>query len=247
MTAQSTRLSGLWVLALALVALLFAGAARAEVQEKSKVIGGNTVIYDVVLPNGYDSAKTYPAVLAFPGGDQTYDMVQGTLERNWRLLGERLGYIIVVPEAPEGELFFEGGAKVFPEFLVKLLADYKVLDNKFHIAGVSNGGLSAFKIASLYPQYFWSVTGLPGLLFDAAKPNYVQALSKMCIYMYAGSEDTGWLNSEKKQADLFRSKGYTVEFSEEKGEGHVMHTLDGEGTMRLFKQFEQSRQGCAKQ
>lgn len=219
--------------------------AKAEVQEKSKVIGGTTVIYQVVLPNGFDPAKTYPAVLAFPGGDQTYDMVEGTLERNWHLLGERLGYIIIVPEAPDGELFFEGGAKVFPEFLDKLLADYKVLDKKFHIAGVSNGGLSAFKIASLYPQYFWSVTGLPGLLFDS-KPNYVQALSKMCIYMYAGSEDTGWLNSEKKQADLFRSKGYSVEFSEEKGEGHVMQTLDGEGAMRLFKQFEQARHGCAK-
>lgn len=233
-------------LAFGILLLSLGRCARAEVQEKSKVIGGTTVIYQVVLPNGYDPAKTYPAVLAFPGGDQTYDMVQGTLERNWHLLGERLGYIVIIPEAPDGELFFEGGAKAFPEFLVKLLADYKVLDGKFHIAGVSNGGLSAFKIASLYPQYFWSVTGLPGLLFDA-KPNYVQALSKMCIYMYAGSEDTGWLNSEKKQADLFRSKGFSVEFSEEKGEGHVMHTLDGEGAMRLFKQFEQARHGCGKQ
>jgi poly(3-hydroxybutyrate) depolymerase len=233
-------------LAFLFLAALAGQSARAEVQERSEVIGGTTVTYQVVLPNGYDSAKTYPAVLAFPGGDQTYDMVQGTLDRNWHLLGERLGYIVIVPEAPDGELFFEGGAKVFPEFLLKLLADYKVLDGKFHIAGVSNGGLSAFKIASLYPQYFWSVTGLPGLLFDT-KPNYVQALSKMCIYMYAGSEDSGWLNSEKKQAEMFRAKGFSVEFSEEKGEGHVMHTLDGEGAMRLFKQFEQARRGCVKQ
>jgi poly(3-hydroxybutyrate) depolymerase len=230
--------------ALAFVALLASNCLNAEVQNKSKDIGGTTIHYVVVLPNGYDPAKTYPTVLAFPGGAQDMDTVEGTLERNWRLLGERLGYIVVIPEAPDGQLYLEGGAKVFPEFLLKLLADYKVLDGKFHIAGVSNGGLSAFHIASLYPQYFWSVTGLPGLLFDS-KPAKVQALSKLCIYMYAGSEDTGWLNSEKKQADLFRSQGFHVEFSEEKGEGHVMHTLDDEGAMRLFKQFERARQGCA--
>jgi hypothetical protein len=34
---------------------------------------------------------------------------------------------------------------VFPEFIVKLLGDFKVLDIKFHIAGVSIGGLSAFR------------------------------------------------------------------------------------------------------
>jgi poly(3-hydroxybutyrate) depolymerase len=230
---------------LAVVALLLGRSVRAEVLDKTKTIGSTTVRYEVVLPNGYDPAKTYPAVLAFPGGPQTTDMVDATIERNWQLLAERLGYIVIVPEAPNGELFFEGGAKVFPEFIVKLLGDYKVLDNKFHIAGVSNGGLSAFHIASLYPQYFWSVTGLPGLLFDA-KPARVEALAKLCIYMYAGSEDTGWLNSEKKQAAMLRAKGYAVEFSEEKGEGHVMHTLDGEGAARLFKQFEQARKGCGR-
>jgi poly(3-hydroxybutyrate) depolymerase len=245
MTVEPRKLSR-FVLALALLVMFAGRSTPAEVQSKSKDIAGTTVDYVVVLPNGYNPAKTYPAVLAFPGGAQDSDMVEGTLERNWQLLGERLGYIVIIPEAPDGQLFLEGGAKVFPEFLVKLLADYKVLDGKFHIAGVSNGGLSAFHIASLYPQYFWSVTGLPGLLFDA-KPARVQALSKLCIYMYAGSEDTNWLNSEKKQADLFRSQGFHVEFSEEKGEGHVMHTLDGEGAMRLFKQFEQARQGCAKQ
>jgi poly(3-hydroxybutyrate) depolymerase len=236
-----------WVLliAISVIVLVLFRSAGAEVVEKSKVIGATTVHYQIVLPNGYDPARAYPTVLAFPGGPQTMDMVDATVERNWRLLGERLGYIVIVPEAPNGELFFEGGAKVFPEFIVKLLGDYKVLDNKFHIAGVSNGGLSAFHIAATYPQYFWSVTGLPGFL-DEATPARVHALAKMCVNMYAGEEDTGWLDSEKKQAAQFRAQGFTVEFSEEKGQGHVMRTLDGEGAARLFKQFEQARHGCGK-
>ena len=217
----------------------------AEVLDKTKDIAGTTILYKVVLPNGYDPAKAYPAVLAFPGGPQTMDMVQGTLGRNWRAQAERLGYIVVIPAAPNGQLFFEQGARVFPAFLVQLLGDYKILDGKFHIAGVSNGGLSAFHLAASYPQYFWSVTGLPGFL-DHATPERVRALAKLCINMYAGENDTDWLESEREQAAQFRAQGFTVEFSEEKGEGHVMRTLDGDGALRLFKQFEQARHGCGK-
>ena len=218
---------------------------EAKVIDKAEDIGGTTIHCRVVLPNHYDRAKAYPAVLAFPGGPQTMDTVNGTVERNWREQAESLGYIVVVPATPDGRLFFQEGAKVFPEFLIKILGDFKILDNKFHIAGVSNGGLSAFHIAALYPQYFWSVTGLPGYLLDVS-PERVGALAKMCINMYAGEMDTDWLEAEKAQAARFRAQGYIVEFSEEKGQGHVMETLEGAGAVRLFKQFEQARHGCGK-
>lgn len=233
-----------WLL-LAATVLFASDPVRAEVQDKTTSVSGVTVHYQVVLPNGYDPSKTYPAVLAFAGGPQTMETVEGTVERNWREQAERLGYIIIVPEAPEGELFFEAGARIFPAFIVKLLADYKVLDGKFHMAGVSNGGLSAFHIATLYPQYFWSVTGLPGYLLDTS-PARVHTLAKMCINMYAGEMDTDWLGHERKQAAQFRALGYSVEFSEEKGQGHVMRTLEGDGAARLFRQFEQARHGCGK-
>jgi len=64
--------------------------------------------------------------------------------------------------------------------------------------------------------------------------------------MYAGEMDPGWLRDERSEAAKFRTQGFTVEFNEEKGEGHVMRTLDGKGAARLFKQFEQARQGCGK-
>ena len=61
---------------------------------------------------------------------------------------------MVAPAAPDGELFFEGGARIFPEFLKMILADYKIQDGKFHIAGPSNGGIAAFHVAAANPQYF---------------------------------------------------------------------------------------------
>jgi poly(3-hydroxybutyrate) depolymerase len=229
----------------AAVLLLASRPAPAEVLEKSKNIAGVTVHYKVVLPSHYDAAKSYPAVLAFGGGPQTMNIVDGAIQRNWRDEAERRGYIVVMPAAPDGRLFFEGGERIFPEFLTRILAEYKIADNKFHIAGQSNGGISAFHVAASYPQYFWSVTGFPGYLPDAT-PARVNALAKMCINMHVGELDAGWKEEMQQQAAQFRAKGLTVRITVEKGQSHRLDTLAGDGAARLFNQFEEARQGCSK-
>lgn len=220
-------------------------AAPARVFDKNTSIGGKSIYYKVVLPKDYDPEKAYPAVLAFPPGSQTMDMVFTTLTRNFLPEAERRGYIVVIPAAPGGRLFYEDGASVFPEFLKQLLSDYKIRDNKFHIAGMSNGGLSAFHIAASYPEYFWSVTGFPGYLPDETAAR-VGALAKMCINMHVGELDSGWLNAMQEQSSAFKTKGYTVRFTVERGQSHVLSTLSGAGSARLFNQFDEARQGCGK-
>ena len=81
---------------------------------KNRTIGGTSVRYKVVLPNGYDASKTYPAVLAFPPGGQDMEMVDATLNGNYRAEAEKRGYIVIEPSAPNGVLFFEGSQKIFP-------------------------------------------------------------------------------------------------------------------------------------
>lgn len=236
-----------WTVLLTSAFVLAVRPASANVLTKTDMVSGMKLQYKVVLPNNYDASKPYPTVIAFPGGEQSMDTVDGTLEGNWKDQAETRGYIVVIPAAPGGRLFFEGGEKVFPEFFNKILSDYNVLDKKFHIAGVSNGGISAFHIAAMYPQYFWSVTGLPGFL-PQATPQRVKALSSLCINMYAGELDPDWAQEEAAQAQGFRAAGMKVEIAVEKGQGHVMRTLTGAGAARLFDQFEEARKGgCSKQ
>jgi predicted peptidase len=229
----------------ALMSLSMSSFAAADVLDKTATIAGLTLHYKVVLPKNYDPAKPYPAVLAFPPGGQDMDMVDTTLSQNYRAEAERRSYIVVEPAAPNGTLFFEGGERVFPGFLTKFTADYKILDNKFNVAGNSNGGLSAFLVASRYPQYFLSVTGFPGFL-DGATPQQMAALGKMCIHMFAGQLDSGWPEEMRDQAAKFRASGYHVTFVIEKGQPHVIRTLTGSGAARLFDQFDAARAGhCA--
>lgn len=231
----------------AAIAALLGGAAGMDGKafDKTIEIAGMTVSYKVVLPKNYDPAKAYPAILAFPPGGQGLDMVMVTLVRNWQPEAQRRGYIVFIPAAPNGRLFIDEGARIFPEFLDRMLAEYKIRDNKFHIAGMSNGGLSAFHIAASYPRYFLSVTGLPGYLDDAT-PMRMDALAKMCINMHVGELDTEWREAMEPQAAQFRARGMAVRFTVEKGQSHEMATLEGDGAARLFDEIEKTRQGCGK-
>jgi len=184
-------------------------------------------------------------VIAFPGGAQTMPMVDGMIARNLKLQADKHGYIVAVLSAPAAGRFYEGGAAVFPDLLEKLLADYKIRGRKFHIAGISNGGLSSFHIAASYPQYFWSVTGFPGYLLNPTEDR-VSALRDMCVNMHVGEMDRDWLATMQAQAATFRAKGMKVRFTVEKGQGHVMTTLEGAGAARLFDQFDEAAKGCGK-
>jgi dienelactone hydrolase len=165
------------------------------------------------------------------------DMVQVTLVQNWAREAQKRGYIVVIPAAPNGRLFHEDGARVFPEFLNRLLHDYKIRDNKFHIAGMSNGGRSAFFIASSYPSYFSSVTGFPGYLAEDT-PERLKALSGLCVHMHVGELDSGWRSAMQKQAADLRAAGMNLRFTVEKGEQHVIQALTGDGAVRLFDEIE---------
>jgi len=218
--------------------------AIAEILTKNEQIAGTTLYYKVILPKDYDAAKEYPAVIAFPGGAQTMPMVDGMIARNLKLQADKHGYIVAVLSAPAAGRFYEGGAVVFPAFLDKLLADYKIRGGKFHIAGISNGGLSSFHIAASYPKYFWSVTGFPGYLLNDT-PERISALHNMCLNMHVGQLDAQWLDTMQAQAATFRGKGMNVRFTIEKGQGHVMTTLEGAGAARLFDQFDEAAKGCS--
>src|SRR6266536_6585079 len=105
--------------------VLVTSPLAAKVFDKTTEIAGMPLHYKIALPKDYDPEKTYPAILAFPPGSQTMDMVLTTLQQHWAAEADRRGYIVVVPAAPLGRSFVGEGAKIFPEFIEKLLRDYK--------------------------------------------------------------------------------------------------------------------------
>jgi poly(3-hydroxybutyrate) depolymerase len=221
-----------------LLSLCAAAPAAAETRELSRRVAGTTVHYKVVLPAGYDAANTYPAVLVFGGGPQTMNTVDRTLENNFRAEAEKRGFIVVAPAAPDGDLFFQEGARIFPEFLRLMLADYKIAGARFHAAGPSNGGIAAMHVAAAHPEYFLSVTAFPGYMWQPSEAK-LQAVSKMCVFLYVGEhDDYRWHGEMKREVEFLRSRGGVARYSEERGEPHRIGTLAAAGARRLFDDFE---------
>ena len=223
-----------------------APAAWSEVLDKTTTAAGMKVQYKVVLPAGYDAAKAYPGILAFGGGPQTMNTVEGVLERNLRAEAEKRGYIVIAPAAPNGDLFFDGGGRIFPEFLTKMLAQYRIEGGKFHVAGPSNGGIAALHVAAANPQYFLSVTAFPGYLWQPTTDK-LRAIAEMCVYLYVGENDEyRWHDEMRREAEILSSHGTVARYSVERGQPHRLETLAGANAGRLFEGFEATKKGCHK-
>ena len=243
---MNARVIGGIALAVVMASAFAIVPARGSVVEQTKKVRGVSVHYKVVLPDGYDATKTYPGIIAFGGGPQTMNTVDGVLTRNFRAEAEKRGYIVVAPAAPNDELFFENGSRIFPDFLKMILADYKIADGKFHIAGPSNGGIAAFHVAAANPQYFISVTAFPGYMWEPTNAKLV-AISKMCVFMYVGENDEyRWHDEMKQEAEFLRSKGGVARYAVEKGQPHRLETLAGTNASRLFDNFEETKKGCSR-
>jgi len=225
------------IFAAACAALAFASVnARAELQEKTGTFGGLKVTYKIVLPAGYDANRAYPAVLVFTGGPQTLEIATSTVQTDWQKEAEQRGYIIVAPASPNGQLFFEGADRIFPEFLDFIMRTYKIA-GKLHIAGHSNGGLSTFHVAAKYPQYFSTVTGYPGLL-DGPDREKASAIKAMCIFMHVGDMDDGWKAAMQSEAAQLRNQGFKVQFAIEKKQVHRLKAAEINLSARLFDEIE---------
>jgi len=231
---------------LALVLVSCAGAfaplqGHVEMLEREGTFGGLDVTYRVVLPDDYDASAHYPVVLHLVGGSQNLEIVQSSLTTDWQALAEEQGLIVVSPVSPNGDLFFRSADVIFPDFLDFLIAEYQPEGGLLQVTGHSNGGLSAFHVASLYPEYFISVTGYPGLLNDTSR---MEALAGLCIFMHVGDQDPGWLGAMEQQAADFERLGYAVAFTIEPGHVHRLDTTRDNLAQRLFDELAMAREGC---
>ena len=220
--------------------LLAAGGCRAEMLSKSGRFNNIEVEYKVLLPPHYDAAKTYPVVLVFTGGAQGIEAAKSTIEQDWQAEAQKRGYIVISPAAPDGELFFQEGDRAFPAFLEMIRKDYKVA-GKIHIAGHSNGGLSAFHLAAKYPAWFSTVTGYPGLYQDNPEADWPAGLKGMCLYMHVGDHDDGWRPAMQQEAQQLKAMGWRIKITVEPNQVHRLKAAEIDLSRRLFDEIESCR------
>lgn len=198
---------------------------------------GTVVQYGVVLPPDFDPAQTFPVLLAFPPGAQTQEMVAAGLEGYWATEAQKRGWVVVSPAAPGGVLFFEGSEAIVPEFLARIAELYRPEGGKFHLAGISNGGISAFRVAVNQPALFHSLVVLPGLPPTGEDSEKLAVLAGIPVRMFVGERDAGWRQLMEDAANELSRQGVDVALEIVPGEGHVIRSLEGEQLFDLLDSF----------
>jgi pimeloyl-ACP methyl ester carboxylesterase len=178
-----------------------------------------------VLPNNFVEGETYPVLLAFPPGPQTKEMVEAGMGY-WGAEGQARGWVIVSPIAPGGTLFFQGSEQYLLEFVQRIEAIYPPEGGQLHVAGVSNGGISSFRIATMLPERFASITAVPGFP-QSSDFDKLDMLTHIPIALYVGENDTSWVERMTATEAELQRLGGQVSLTIVPNEGHVIQSLTG--------------------
>jgi pimeloyl-ACP methyl ester carboxylesterase len=143
--------------------------------------------------------------------------------------------VVISPAAPEGESFYTGLDKELPSLLDEVAKFVLFEGGKAHLAGVSNGGLSAYRVITEFPGRFLSLTVLPGIPPDARAFAALDRLQGIPVAAFAGGDDTQWVRGSRETKQELDRLGIPNTLTIVPGEGHVIR-LDPAALFDLLDQ-----------
>ncbi len=196
---------------------------------------GTKLKYGIEYPQGFDARKTYPVILALPPGGQSRRMIEMAHDNYWGAEASERGFVVVSPIAPYHKFFYAGGEVYIPELLDQITKSYKVELEKFHLVGISNGGLSAFQVALDAPERYRSLTVLSGYPLNLSKTDSLESLRDLPISMFVGEDDTPWREKMDELKARFDAMDKPVFYEVVPNNGHEITDLAGENAKRIFE------------
>jgi len=186
---------------------------------------GDTVV-DVAIAEPRGAIRDEPEVVfTLPPGGQDHGTTEDVMAQIWARQARERGWVVVSPVAPAGA-FFTSGDALLPGLVDWAIAEYAPRGGKLHLAGVSNGGLSAFHAFALTPDRFDSITVFPGYPSGDDR-EALDALAQIPVRLFVGGEDSSWLAASEDLRDELEQRDGDVELRVFPGEGHRIAALRG--------------------
>ena len=198
---------------------------------------GTSLQYVLVLPDGFDPTQKYEGLLAFPGGDQTISRAVGTVERFWEPEAVKRGVIVVAPAAPTpGRPYYmgEGSVNLIPDIVAAMRAAYPIKDGQMHVAGHSNGGITAFRAAIRWPELFQSLTVIAGVPAERVDFERLDRLQGMKVSLFVGIGDYDWRPPMDETRQVMKDLGIPSTYVVVPRSGHLLEGLSYEKSGPVF-------------
>jgi pimeloyl-ACP methyl ester carboxylesterase len=202
-------------------------------------IDGTDIDYVTVVPDGFEVGDTAPVLLAFPPGGQDFGITRTLVEDTYRNEALSRGWVVVSPAAPDGQKFFDGSEALVPGLLDWIESWVTPENGKPHVAGVSNGGLSSFRVAGQNPDRFRSILVFPGFPRSEEDRAALGGLVDVPVRMFAGENDSGWVAPMQEALAALTGLGADATLEIFPGEGHIIGALsDG---VQIFDELDALR------
>ena len=180
------------LLIVGLVLLTASAVTLAAPISESLKSGGDLRNYWLVRPEGLEKTKPAPLLMVLHGSAGSGEDMMTVTQRGFERLADKEKFVVVYPDALERRWNDQGGTVDDVGFLLaivdKLVADGLVDKNRIYVAGISNGGMMAQRLACEQADRIAGIAtvagGLPEPLQATCKP--ARALPVLVIH---GTED----------------------------------------------------------
>jgi len=219
------------------LAAIGAASSFDRTEEMLDIGGGKQMPYTLVLPDGFKRVEPTPVVLVLPPGPQNTAMANAALA----LLdaeSRARGWVVVCPESPDGTLFFKGAQQHIPALLAEVRRRVLVEGDRFHIVGMSNGGVSGFRLAIDNPGTYLSLITMPGYPPETKDAERFGKLKGIAVRMFVGSDDSvAWTEAAKRALALGKKAGVDIELDVRATQPHVIGDISGKMLFDILEKF----------
>ena len=164
-------------------------------QQKTFSYFGDSMKYNLYLPQDYNADGNYRLVLFLHGAGDIGDNCVAPLNANYGFVETLVtndlyknDTIILVPQCPTGYVWVDGGWATgkytyseTPSYAINLVKkltdqianDYAVNKNKIYACGVSMGGMAVWDLIARYPKYFAAAAPICGAVDESKFGSYM--------------------------------------------------------------------------
>jgi len=202
-----------------------------------KARNGILVKYHLILPNNYDPSKTYPAMLAYPPGDQKEASANWAIEEFWGEEARDKSWIIIVPIAPERGWINHPAHHALNDLLREVKTSHKIEGGKFHMVGFESGARPAATFALMSKEYFHSLTTISSYAWERWDEDDLASFKVMPVKIIVGDQDEHGLQVANFVQRNFKKYKVKSDLEIIKGEGRDLPSLRKAALISMMEGF----------
>ena len=181
--------------------------------------------YKTLLPRGFDSERSYPAVVIFPPGP-------GPRSADWALSelvteeDDTGGWIVVYIAGPDGGWFSHPAHHALEELLRRLRSEYDIEGDMFHVAGFGEGARVAATYARMAGDYFQSLTTFTAWHWNRWDDDeLVEGFKDFPVHLVVGANDLYGRSQNSRVERLMASGGADVTLTVVEGDDYLLKSI----------------------